>query len=297
MWAPAAAEAAWADVLPGKYPGQRQAVQGWWGKVRKGRVPSDTLALAWPEVGSPVEVATRLLERRVGAIAEAWTQCLDHIGMSSVAEVMGSDAAGSIESLNGLSWSVLPVYANDVETGHPGATQGEVLEEHPCVDEFVRTVQDMMRVEGFPPVLEAEFLGVTNPQRHPVKGAGLSRHVGPSNENWKIQVGMVVPPSCKDPGVKCQINVGNYSVPYAEGRSVVVVDAYDHDVEYEAAGTRWILEVSVCRPDLGRKDARHCLYKVCRDYARRDRGRALAPQDGNGHCASDRSHCIPLAES
>ena len=209
-----------------------------------------------------------MLQMARHAILKEWYECTRADGSSTIAEELEEDARIGI-SVTGVSWQILPVYRDDAVVGmeDPGP---EYIEEsrRACIAHYIATTQEIMKISGFPPVLSIEYLGIEN-RNGTRSGAGLGVHRGPTNENWKLQTALVVPPECATK--RCRTNVGDVSLPWSEGYSHVLNDAFEHGVEMEARGARWLMEVSFCRPDLRPEDEPACMYQICRRYARADR--------------------------
>jgi beta-hydroxylase len=97
-----------------------------------------------------------------------------------------------------------------------------------------RTAQLIDSVPG----VSTAFFSILKP------GARLPPHTGPWVGFLRYHLGLMVP----EPADKCGIVVGGQEAHWAEGRSLVFDDTYEHHVWNDTPGTRVVLFLDVVRP-------------------------------------------------
>ena len=97
-----------------------------------------------------------------------------------------------------------------------------------------RTAELIERVPG----MTTAFFSILLP------GARLPPHTGPWKGFIRYHLGLIVP----EPVDKCGIVVGGQSARWAEGRSLMFDDTYEHHVWNDTSGTRVVLFLDVVRP-------------------------------------------------
>jgi beta-hydroxylase len=97
-----------------------------------------------------------------------------------------------------------------------------------------RTAELIERVPG----VTTAFFSIMLP------GVRLPPHTGPWKGFLRYHLGLMIP----EPADKCGIVVGGQSARWAEGRSLMFDDTYEHEAWNESSGTRVVLFLDVVRP-------------------------------------------------
>lgn len=105
-------------------------------------------------------------------------------------------------------------------------------------EENCKKCPETLRLVENIPGMKTAFFSILAPQKH------LPKHRGPFNGVLRYHLGLIIPQERE----QCRIQVGNDTAFWAEGKSVVFDDAYQHEVWNDSHSERVVLFISFMRP-------------------------------------------------